>query len=98
MISKIEFKIDELSSMKKYPEELFYLGNIDLLKKRKISIIGSRRPNSYTKEFTYKLASKFSDLGICIVSGAAMGVDAIAHQGAKSNNTIAVVANGLDIR
>ena len=36
MISKIEFKIDELSSMKKYPEELFYLGNIDLLKKRKI--------------------------------------------------------------
>ena len=98
MISKIEFKIDELSSMKKYPEELFYLGNIDLLKKRKISIIGSRRPNSYTKEFTYKLSSKFSDLGICIVSGAAMGVDAIAHQGAKSNNTIAVVANGLDIR
>ena len=57
MISKIEFKIDELSSMKKYPEELFYLGNIDLLKKRKISIIGSRRPNSYTKEFTYKLSS-----------------------------------------
>ena len=27
-----------------------------------------------------------------------MGVDSIAHQGAKSNNTIAVVANGLDIR
>jgi DNA processing protein len=69
MISKIEFKIDELSSMKKYPEELFYLGNIDLLKKRKISIIGSRRPNSYTKEFTYKLASKISNAGICIVSG-----------------------------
>ena len=36
MISKIEFKIDELSSMKKYPEELFYLENIDLIKKRKI--------------------------------------------------------------
>ncbi len=27
-----------------------------------------------------------------------MGVDAIAHTGAGSNNTIAVVANGLDIR
>jgi DNA processing protein len=27
-----------------------------------------------------------------------MGVDSIAHQGAKSSNTIAVVANGLDIR
>ncbi|NCB14485.1 MAG: DNA-processing protein DprA, partial [Erysipelotrichia bacterium] len=98
MISKINFKIDELSSMKKYPSELFYIGNTELLKKKKISIVGTRRPSSYTKEFTYKLASKLSDAGICIVSGAAMGVDSIAHQGAKSINTIAVVANGLDIR
>ncbi len=97
MISKINFPIDELTSMKKYPDELFYIGNLELLKKKKISIIGTRRPNSYTKEFTYKLASKFSNAGICIISGAAMGVDALAHQGAKSNNTIAVVANGLDI-
>ena len=98
MISKINFKIDELSSMKKYPQDLFYIGNTNLLNKKKIAIVGTRRPNSYTKEFTYKLSSKLSSLNICIVSGAAMGVDSLAHQGAKSNNTIAVVANGLDIR
>ncbi len=98
MISKIDFNIDELASMKKYPDELFYMGNLELLKKRKIALIGTRHPNSYTKEFTYKLASKLSNVGICIISGAAMGVDAIAHQGAGTNNTIAVVANGLDIR
>jgi DNA processing protein len=98
MISTINFSIDELSSMKKYPNELFYIGNTKLLNKQKISIVGTRRPSSYTKEFTYKLASKLSDNDICIVSGAAMGVDSIAHQGAKANNTIAVVANGLDIR
>ncbi|MDY0052731.1 MAG: DNA-processing protein DprA [Aliarcobacter sp.] len=98
MISEINFKIDELSSMKKYPKELFYIGNTNLLNKKKISIVGTRRPSSYTKEFTYKLSSKLSDAGVCIVSGAAMGVDSIAHQGAKSINTIAVVANGLDIR
>ena len=98
MITPINFKIDELSSMKKYPNELFYIGNTNLLNKKKIAIVGTRRPNSYTKEFTYKLASKLSDANVCIVSGAAMGVDSIAHQGAKSNNTIAVVANGLDIR
>jgi DNA processing protein len=57
MISKINFLIEELNSMKKYPNELFSIGNIALLKKRKISIIGTRRPSSYTKEFTYKLAS-----------------------------------------
>ncbi len=57
MISQIDFNIDELSSMKRYPNELFYIGNKDLLKKRKVAIIGSRRPSSYTKEFTYKLSS-----------------------------------------
>ncbi|MFY4821475.1 DNA-processing protein DprA [Aliarcobacter butzleri] len=98
MIKTIDFRISELLSMKKYPSEIFYIGNCELLKKRKISIIGTRKPNSYTKEFTHKLASKLSSNNICIVSGAAMGVDSIAHTGAKSNNTIAVVANGLDIR
>jgi DNA processing protein len=80
MISKIDFKIDELSSMKKYPDELFYIGNTKLLGKKKISIVGTRRPNSYTKVFTYKLASKLSDAGICIVSGAAMGVDSFIFE------------------
>jgi DNA processing protein len=98
MIKEFTFNVPELSTMKNYPKELFYIGNTKLLKKKKISIIGTRRPNSYTKEFTHKLASKLSSFNICIVSGAAMGVDALSHQAAKSNNTIAVVANGLDIR
>ncbi|MBU3013352.1 DNA-protecting protein DprA [Poseidonibacter lekithochrous] len=98
MIREIDFNIPELTNMKKYPKELFYIGNTQLLQKKKISIIGTRRPNSYTKEFTHKLAHKLSSLDICIVSGAAMGVDAISHLAAKPENTIAVVANGLDIR
>jgi DNA processing protein len=95
---KIEFNIEELNSMKKYPKELFYKGNLELLKKTKISIIGTRRPSSYTKFQTAQIASKLSQRGVCIVSGAAMGVDSIAHQNAKANNTIAVMANGLDIK
>lgn len=98
MINSINFKIDELNSMANYPNELFYIGNINLLKSKKISIVGTRRPSAYTREFTYKLSSKLAQNGICIVSGAAMGVDSIAHSGAGANNTIAVVANGLDIR
>lgn len=98
MIKTIDFKINELKTMKEYPKEIFYIGNLELLKRRKISIVGTRRPNLYTKEFTYKLASRLSQNNICVVSGAAMGVDSIAHSGAGANNTIAVVANGLDIR
>ena len=98
MIQSIDFKIPQLENMKKYPNELFYIGNTNLLQTPMISIVGTRKPNSYTKEFTHKLASKLSLHGITIVSGAAMGVDAIAHKACQNYQTIAVVANGLDIR
>jgi len=98
MINSANFHIPQLDKMKEYPKELFYIGKSNLLQKKLISIVGSRRPNAYTKKFTYELAQKLSLKNICIVSGAAMGVDGLAHNGAGVSNTIAVVANGLDIR
>ncbi len=98
MINEVQFHINELDFMKKYPKELFYMGNIEVLKRKKISIIGTRRPSSYTKFQTAKISSELSKRGVCVVSGAAMGVDSIAHKNAGSKNTIAVMANGLDIR
>lgn len=90
--------IPELNQMETYPEKLFYIGDKELLKKRKISIVGSRRPISYTKNHTFEIANKLSKAGVCIVSGAAMGVDALAHKGAGAKNTIAVMGNGLNMR
>ena len=90
--------IPALDAMKKYPSELFYKGNLDLLKRPKVSIVGTRRPSIYTQNFTYSIAKALAKRGVCMVSGAAMGVDAIAHSGAGVDNTIAVVANGLNIR
>ena len=57
MISSVTSSIPELLNMKKYPKEVFYTGNLELLKRKRISIVGTRRPSTYTKEFTYKLAS-----------------------------------------
>jgi len=88
----------ELKYLKKEPKEIFYRGNTELLSRQKVSIVGTRRPNQYTKEFTFELARELSKRGVVVVSGAAMGVDAIGHKGAGSDNTIAVVANGLDIK
>jgi len=90
--------IPVLEGMKKYPSELFYKGNLALLHRPKVSIVGTRKPSNYTRQFTYSLAKALAKRGVCIVSGAAMGVDAIAHAGAGEGNTIAVVTNGLDIR
>ena len=97
-INSINIKIDRLNDMKKYPKELYYLGNLSLLKKPAISIVGTRRPSNYTKNMVSILAKELVSRGIIIVSGGAMGVDAIAHLGAGSSNTIAVSATGLDIR
>ena len=95
---KVIKNLKALKLMKKEPKELFYKGNLELLDKKIVSIVGTRRPNSYSKDFTYKLAKALSKRGVVVSSGAAMGIDAIAHMGAGANNTIAVMANGLDIK
>jgi DNA processing protein len=98
MIKTIDFYIKELDYMKSYPSKLFYIGDTNLLQKRKISIVGTRKPNQYTKQQTYALSKALSENGFVVVSGAAMGVDAIAHEAAGSANTIGVAGTGLDIR
>jgi len=98
MIEQVNFHIQELDSMKKYPKELYFKGNISLLNKKKISIIGSRKPNQYARQKTQELAQKLSHAGICIVSGGAIGVDAIAHKAAGTSNTIVVAGTGIDKR
>ncbi len=90
--------ISELSSMKKYPSQIFYEGNLELLKSPKISIVGTRKPSKYSRSATHKLASLLSKNGVCVVSGGAMGIDAIAHTGAGSSNTISVLPCGIDIK
>jgi len=97
-MKRVEEHIVELDAMKKYPKEIYSIGNLELLKRPKVSIVGTRRPSGYTKEYTLNLAKALASRGVCIVSGVAMGVDALAHTGAGYSNTIAVVANSLDIR
>lgn len=97
-MSLVQDEIKELSCMKKYPQELSYRGNLELIKKKKISIVGTRKPSKYTREVTQRLALLLSRHNICVVSGGAMGVDAIAHLGAGAKNTIAVLPCGIDIK
>jgi len=97
-IKKIDFKISEFDLIKKYPTNLYYIGDTNLLEKRKISIVGSRSPNQYARYIISQISSKLSQVGVCIVSGGAMGIDAIAHQNAGYENTIMIAGTGLDKR
>ena len=47
-------------SLRSKPSKLYYIGDISLLDKRKVSIVGSRKPNQYTQNITYQLSREFS--------------------------------------
>lgn len=80
------------------PVLLFTTGNINLNKKKIISIVGTRQITSYGTEFCKNLISDLAPLDPIIVSGFAYGVDIVAHQAAMDHGlqTIAVVAHGLN--
>jgi DNA processing protein len=63
-----------------------------------VAIVGSRRPTDYGRQVTYRLASELAAGGIGIVSGLAIGIDAVAHQAAieAGGFTLAVLGSGLN--
>lgn len=81
------------------PKKLHFMGKLPNRRIPTVAIVGTRKPTSYGKEVTYKLASDLASHGIVIVSGLAIGVDSIAHRAALDIGgiTIAIVANGVDI-
>jgi len=90
--------IPALSAMKKYPDKLSYKGRLSLLESPRVSIVGSRKPSHYTRQQTQEITAALSRRGVVTVSGAAMGVDAMAHRGAGAAHTIAVLPSGIDVR
>ncbi|RME88345.1 MAG: DNA-processing protein DprA [Candidatus Hydrogenedentota bacterium] len=62
-----------------------------------VSIIGTRKPSATGILLTRAVASFFAKNGFTVVSGMAMGIDAIAHRSAlKYSESIGVIAHGLD--
>ena len=95
-IKKLDIIPKVLLEIKSPPKELYFQGNLGLLEKPIIAIIGTRRPSQYSRNTTYILANKLSKSGFVIVSGGAMGTDILAHKGSFPS-TISIMANSLDI-
>jgi len=77
------------------PPILTYKGNIDLMNKLKIGFVGSRTATSIGMKYCQYLINEVKDNRV-IVSGLAIGIDATAHA-CCINNTIAVIAGGINI-
>lgn len=84
-----------LKRIKNPPKKLYFKGDLSLLERPKVAIVGSRACSKYTQNLILSLASALKNAGVCVVSGAAIGADIYAHQGAYPL-TIAVFGNGLD--
>ena len=80
------------------PLILFTKGNLSLLSKPSISIVGTRQASNYTIEWTYRIAQELANAGYSIISGGALGIDFVAHKGAldSNGNTICVLGCGLN--
>ncbi len=101
-IKQINYEDDEypklLKNIKNPPKQLNVLGNVELLNKPGIAIIGSRNCTDIGKQIAINFANKLSSVGVCINSGMAKGIDTGAHTGAidEIGKTVAVLGCGLN--
>lgn len=80
------------------PYLLYVKGNLDCFKLPMVSVVGSRKFTTYGQQAADHLSKELARAGICVVSGLALGIDALAHRGALDANgaTVAVLGNSLD--
>lgn len=80
------------------PTLLYYRGKANLNASKVVAIVGTRDKTEYGKQLTEKLVKELAAQQVLIVSGLALGIDAVAHKAAIKNDlpTIGVLAHGLD--
>ena len=81
------------------PAVLFAAGNIDLLNRPALAIVGSRSPSPQGVDNARAFAKALGNASYTIVSGLALGIDAAAHEGAlnSASSTIAVLGCGINV-
>lgn len=81
------------------PVMLFARGDVELLRRSWIAVVGTRRMTEYGENVTHRFARFLSRCGEVVASGLARGIDAAAHQAALAAGgaTAAVTGCGVDV-
>ena len=87
-----------LKEIHDYPYLLYVKGEVSLLNRPCVSIVGTRKSTSYGIQVTELLSQILVANDVVIASGAARGIDAMAHQASVKygGQTIVVLGTGLD--
>ncbi len=86
-----------LAELDDAPPFLWAIGDIELLHRPLVSIVGARNASSLGTRMARALASGLGEAGFTVVSGLARGIDAAAHLATLESGTIAVQAGGVDV-
>jgi len=88
-----------LSEINNFPKQLYYMGDISILRKRCAAVVGSRNTNQYGRSTAVAIAGKLAEKDVAVISGMARGIDTCAHRGAldAGGSTVAVLGCGVDI-
>lgn len=86
-----------LKKTKDDPRILFVKGNLGPAPEKSVAIIGTREPTEHGRVIAQRLTGFFVEQGWSVVSGLALGCDALAHEAAMNagGHTVAVLAHGL---
>jgi len=82
------------------PPLLYVRGNVQVLNRHAISIVGTRRPTPYGNQIAERLARDLAEHGLIVASGLARGIDSSAHRGAcaaSRGGTVGVLGSGIDV-
>ena len=87
----------QLSDIADPPPFFWAVGDVTLLQRSTIAIVGARNASSLGTRMARRLAEELGQKGHVVVSGLARGIDTAAHKAALPTGTIAVLASGVDV-
>ncbi|HXV26484.1 MAG TPA: DNA-processing protein DprA [Candidatus Paceibacterota bacterium] len=89
---------EALNAVAGMPDVLYVRGNAELLSRPGIAVVGTRRMSEYGRQAARQMSEAFVRAGFTVISGLALGVDAVAHRAAldAGGATVAVLGSGVD--
>lgn len=78
------------------PPVLSAIGDLALLARPTLALVGARDASLAGRRFAGELAAALGAAGFVIASGLARGIDAAAHEASLATGTVAVLAGGID--
>ena len=87
---------DMLAAVDPPPPLLWALGDVSLMARPCIAVVGARIASAGGQRIARGLSQQLGEAGHVVVSGLARGIDAAAHAGALPTGTVAVLGGGVD--